>query len=634
MPAPGNDNFANAFSLQGVSGQASSSNVDATSQAGEPANNGRTVWYVWTPPPGAGIEYFATLYNATVGALASPFQSIIQIFGGPSVNALTEAAYYLGSFTEEFAGWESGGKVAIQYDTSIQAITRASGIARVTLRADCGLINGMTVTVSGVQDGSFNVNNAALTSLTSIGAGEVLATYVCPGPDTSSSGGDMAGNYYVRIDGRPTPGGLPGGPGQEGNFWISWGPFVWFQLGNCAGCAPTFFTDEDCAAGTIEMLTSFYLLTLAQGNFCLQTCGGSGAQANVSDQTLTLPAGVFRVRYCHGVAYSSSSSTPSFIPISVLYVIAPSGTFSNWTGADPNAPGDGYVSVAACEAANRCLKMTVQSAGGTWQLGWSDYEAFPPNPCPGCNVTLNGRPCTNWNFGVPVFGFYQVQPLLSLNASVTNSAWVTGGASAICHFAVNNNNDVDWNDVTVTLTTSGGISGATPVSPITLPANSTTGFNILFNCTTPNVTATLQLSSPYFPATITLPPIFLGPIIAPIYVPRYNGRSTCTGNTQRHLSGFNWEFINTGYWNTQTVFTATVASSPNGVFISDPGPGNCPFLTSSSEAIGMNSESGLADFGFTLGSGNGSASAATVQVVAVDNGTTLGTWTSQITVPA
>ena len=87
LPSPANDNFAAAQTLTGTSANAQGSNVGATKEAGEPnhAGNkgGASVWYVWTPPA-TGVY--------TANTTGSSFDTLLAVYTGAAVNALTEVA--------------------------------------------------------------------------------------------------------------------------------------------------------------------------------------------------------------------------------------------------------------------------------------------------------------------------------------------------------------------------------------------------------------------------------------------------------------------------------------------------------------------------------------------------------------
>jgi uncharacterized delta-60 repeat protein/uncharacterized repeat protein (TIGR01451 family) len=84
LAQPANDNFANATSIAGPSGAISGSNVGGSLEAGEPnlAGNpgGQSVWYVWTAPSDMTVSF---------NTIGSDFDTLLGVFTGPSVNALT-----------------------------------------------------------------------------------------------------------------------------------------------------------------------------------------------------------------------------------------------------------------------------------------------------------------------------------------------------------------------------------------------------------------------------------------------------------------------------------------------------------------------------------------------------------------
>ena len=84
---PANDNFAAAQPISGLSGSVGGTNVNATKEIGEPihASNvgGASVWYAWTAP---------TTGSATIGTAGSSFDTLLAVYKGTSVSALTQVA--------------------------------------------------------------------------------------------------------------------------------------------------------------------------------------------------------------------------------------------------------------------------------------------------------------------------------------------------------------------------------------------------------------------------------------------------------------------------------------------------------------------------------------------------------------
>jgi hypothetical protein len=85
--APDNDNFASAAELQGREASASGTNKDATKEAGEPNHaakaGGASVWYRWTAPASG---------KATISTCDSDFDTLLAVYTGSAVNALTGVA--------------------------------------------------------------------------------------------------------------------------------------------------------------------------------------------------------------------------------------------------------------------------------------------------------------------------------------------------------------------------------------------------------------------------------------------------------------------------------------------------------------------------------------------------------------
>ena len=84
---PANDNFANAQVVGGYTGTVTGTNVNATSEPGEPLHaglyNGTSVWYSWTAPASETV---------TMDTFGTNFDPILAVYTGGSVGSLTEIA--------------------------------------------------------------------------------------------------------------------------------------------------------------------------------------------------------------------------------------------------------------------------------------------------------------------------------------------------------------------------------------------------------------------------------------------------------------------------------------------------------------------------------------------------------------
>jgi len=81
--APPNDSFANAFTIAPAGGTVTGTNIDSSSQSGEPVacdlGGGRTVWWRWTAPKNEIV---------TLSTLGSDFDTVLAVYTGAAVNAL------------------------------------------------------------------------------------------------------------------------------------------------------------------------------------------------------------------------------------------------------------------------------------------------------------------------------------------------------------------------------------------------------------------------------------------------------------------------------------------------------------------------------------------------------------------
>ena len=84
---PPNDMFANAQVITGNTGTITATNTGATKQTGEPNHAGNagggSIWYAWTPAVGGSV---------TIDTLGSTFDTIMGVYTGTAVNALTTVA--------------------------------------------------------------------------------------------------------------------------------------------------------------------------------------------------------------------------------------------------------------------------------------------------------------------------------------------------------------------------------------------------------------------------------------------------------------------------------------------------------------------------------------------------------------
>jgi len=92
VTVPANDNFSAAQTLSGGHGTTNGTNIRATKETGEPNHAGNTggasVWYNWTAPANGTV---------TIDTIGSTFNTLLAVYTGSSVSALTAVASDNGS---------------------------------------------------------------------------------------------------------------------------------------------------------------------------------------------------------------------------------------------------------------------------------------------------------------------------------------------------------------------------------------------------------------------------------------------------------------------------------------------------------------------------------------------------------
>lgn len=565
MPPP-NDNFTNAQVLDpaGINVAVPGSNIGATAEAGEPVNNGKTVWFRLTTPPAGGLGFGsgAIFISTANGNATHPLRTVVQVFGStaiapnPTTVATLREVDYLAAYKQAYGGWDFGSLV------------------------------------------SFNVGHGA--------------------------------TYYIRVDGVAA---------AEGNFVLTFGDYYALRMGACNRCAPSFGLGYACAgfaASDGSGLLGFGKISFPPGKYIVKYCGGTvqyendagndpdwlAATAADSGEGLVwtvyfngsdpinqphLPgvttaaersrsAGIATLKVVNhpyptglhvavsgmgGAGYNTGDA-----PITVIdanhFSYASAGPDESATAAAgtvtpqdstgflnlPSAAesGNGYSSAAAAENSARCVYTHFDHIGGNIRLGLQTIaldSVGQDNPSP------------------PSWGLYSVTPFIQLAAPTPACAsWISGGPGpAHATFRINNLNDVDWDLVSATLLTAGGVTSPGTVKNILLGKHGVSVVTIPFNSADDNPTVTLKLSCPFWPNDIVLPSIFLGPIVqfassngpyqdnsfsaAPIF---------CAG---KKIYNFALAIRNLGYWSFGAGEMIVTTAATNGVLV---GPYNTGFV--------------------------------------------------------
>jgi hypothetical protein len=319
MP-PANDNLADAVDLgNATSGSVTGSNVGATSQAFEPYQNGRSVWYFWqsaamtTPPNGdyaiatATRMRFATRYNP---GQASPtdFRTSLVVFKAKVWPITGAGDLQLVTAANRYAHWED--QTEVVFDTM-------------------------------------------------------------PGD-----------RFFILVDGAMKDAGGTLVP-DEGNFTLWWEQWAENKILGCGTCAPSDADGECLGTLNADPYATRELTYPASGNaaagtYVLRYCGGAwnyrsgwsvGRIPPTGDQNWTqgtggappLEAGYFfSWRYRSSGANAFGHFTENNIPNS---------------GSNTYGTPDGYFSAALAESALGCQRVTFKHDGtGPILLRWTDNQ--------------------------------------------------------------------------------------------------------------------------------------------------------------------------------------------------------------------------------------------------------------------
>lgn len=143
-PAPGNDNFANAWTLSGYEASGSGTNVGATGETGEHGGSGtmNTVWWKWRAPA-TGRATFDTYGSALADAY-------LCIFRGSTVSSAT----LLGCDDDGGLGYSSALRVAVTAGTTyyLQVDGWSSNTGDIVARARFPRCDGKPATVDMTVD--------------------------------------------------------------------------------------------------------------------------------------------------------------------------------------------------------------------------------------------------------------------------------------------------------------------------------------------------------------------------------------------------------------------------------------------------------------------------------------------------
>jgi hypothetical protein len=461
MPAPANDNLANAQDISGTLPLAVTwDNVDSTAEVGEPANNGRTIWFKWqnkekTSPQGSPWK--------------ADFVSVSVTFG---------------------TRWRDGQSVPTDIPTVVTAY------------------RAINEPPSGFGDLQFLARSDS-------GWGWSQQSQVTVDAQAGIAG---AGDWiYIRVDG----GLLPGGAGTAEGVGTLWAE-RWFETTpfNCQSCAPSNdAVDGVCLltwqpsvfssgtriydAGSTYAPAGTYIMRCCNGAWSFDSMVNAGIPSEAeqphwvvsaippgSDQnwdTVGTRAGPIYPGYFFGWSFTHAGNQP--------WVGHLNDNLTSFTGttfgppiAGTNVPvGDlfGYWTPLQANGGGVCRNSIFQHDGASKiVMGFTD-QAFDDNSL--------------WNGtgSQPVYSLSVIQP--DLTPLTTCASKVSTNVYDVT-FTVRNNSIYGWDAVTADCLLTGGVTASVPTTGLTIGASGTTNITVqitvdpTFN---KNVNAHLHLTSPY-----------------------------------------------------------------------------------------------------------------------------------------
>jgi hypothetical protein len=143
--APPNDNFADSISLIGLAATSSGSNTTASAEAGEPASNGRTVWWTWTAP---------TTGPVSLGTSGSSFSPLLAVYTGTVLTNLV-------LLTNGLSDLEFNATEGVEYQISADA-NKGGQVGQIQLT----LVSGLPANDDFINRLSLNGTNISVISST------------------------------------------------------------------------------------------------------------------------------------------------------------------------------------------------------------------------------------------------------------------------------------------------------------------------------------------------------------------------------------------------------------------------------------------------------------------------------------
>jgi hypothetical protein len=531
MPAPANDNFANATVITGASGSTTGTTLLATAETGEPGHANYTpgpimpqaavtiaaansVWFKWTCPA-SGTYFFST--RDTSGALATNYLSTCQVFTGAAVNALT----YITSVMNQSVGDGQG----------------ADNGASIAFKAVNGTVYHIQIDGRQGQTGNFKLSWGLFVEARLGGCGgcpiDLVSEYCLASwevPDVTNDASHSFGTF----------------PANAGYYIVKY----------CGGTNGTatypFFPGFVCFSGTYELVNGSSPIAYTGGGGTAYASGvvvynnGGDLWISVAAVPATSPVGPSGSTYWSFTSHNSGS----FLPFSGGYSPGTSYVIGNtaWH-ATSSTTWDTYTAIADVPATVPGTNTAYWRGGQSFGIeGTNACGNVIDSPCGMCSqsakinhlggalgmvypkrVISGGTNANNPSVQL-VYNPFLISMLNNSQGFLLNYGHYPTNPSQKIDLYITNTSAFQFENCTIIMRATGGVSSPSgPITGQTLTANSTTAveFTFMADCTAGLVTVTIEIwRNGVFVGTLAYP---LYPIYAVTLTTANSPKRTCTG---------------------------------------------------------------------------------------------------------
>ena len=317
---PDNDNFSAAIVLRAATGSYFGANQEATKETGEPLHagnaGGASVWYRWVAPS-TGVATFDTF--------GSGFDTVLAVYTGPSVDALTPVAS-----NDDALGWKW---------TSQAGFPVSAGTTYYIA------VDGYNDGTSGPAKGTFSLNWDLTPSTGVVQPNDNFASAV----SLAGPAGSVAGSNF----------GATKEPGEPAHAQVGGGRSVWYRWTAPADGVYTFTTEG----------ASFNTVLAAYTGISVSSLGEAASNDDISWND-----------WASQISLAASGGTTYSIAVDgwkASYSGTASGNFTlNWASATSSGPANDFLG-AAQVITGATGAVTGSTVGATKQTGEPAHAGNP-----------------------------------------------------------------------------------------------------------------------------------------------------------------------------------------------------------------------------------------------------------------